>query len=66
MANEKRAKIILHYDAWDENENRLPAAPIIGKNEAGNDIREEVTDVSADLAKKLVAAGKASVPLVIE
>lgn len=63
---EKRAKrvgIILHFDAWDEDGNRLPAAPVLGLKEGGTQIRKEVTHVSRDLAEKLVDCGKASVPL---
>lgn len=59
----EKVGIILHFDAWDDNGERMKAAPVIGVNEAGNPIRKEVTMVSRELAEKLVDSGKASVPL---
>ena len=65
MADKSTEKvgIILHFDVWDEDGNRLPAAPVVGTNAAGNPIRKIVTTVSRELAEKMVESGKASVPL---
>lgn len=59
----KKVGIILHFDTWDEAGNRMPAAPVVGVNEAGNPIRREVTMVSREIAEKMVENGKATVPL---
>ena len=59
----EKVGVILHFDTWDEDCNRMAAAPVIGMNEAGNPIRKEITMVSRELAEKLVDSGKASVPL---
>lgn len=60
---DQKVAVILHFDVWDEDGNRLPAAPVTGTNEAGHPVREEVTMVSRAIAEKFVKSGKASVPL---
>lgn len=59
--NEKKktARVILHYDVWDHDGNRLPAAPITGLNAVNAPIRKQVTELEVTLAESLVEDGKA-------
>ena len=61
--DEKKVAVILHFDVWDEEGNRLTAGPVVGKNAVGGPIREKIDHVTPALAKELVVAGKAEVPL---
>ncbi len=63
--------VVLHYDVWDENGTRLPAAPLLRdekgqvlKNETNREQRENVkTTLPKALAAALVKAGKAELYL---
>ncbi len=61
--------VVLHYDVWDENGERISAAPLVRdesgavlKNDIGRELRENVkTTLPKALAAALVKAGKAEI-----